>query len=183
MLQLNFTPFPVINTGRIVLRKPKIEDAKEMLFLRSDERVMKYIDRPRTKTIQEASEYIERINKLTDENEAINWAITLATDDVLIGTICFWRIERENHRAEVGYMLHPDYHRQGIMKETLQAVVQFGFNTLNFHSIVAIINPSNTASGLLLKGAGFEQEAYFHENYYFNGKFLDSAVYCLINKN
>ncbi len=27
----------------------------------------------------------------------------------------------------------------------------------------------------------FVKEAYFKENYYFNGKFLDTAVYCLLN--
>lgn len=182
MLQLNFTPFPQIETPRLILRKPNPRDAKEVLFLRSDQRVMRYIDRPPTNTIQEASDYIERINSLTDANQAINWAITLKEDDRLIGTICFWQIEKENFRAEVGYMLHPDYHRQGLMKEALSAVIRYGFNTLMFHSIVANINPQNDASKSLLEGLAFQQEAYFRENYFYNGRFSDTAIFCLLNK-
>jgi ribosomal-protein-alanine N-acetyltransferase len=34
----------------------------------------------------------------------------------------------------------------------------------------------------LLERAGFVREAYFKENYYFDGKFVDSAIYSLINK-
>ena len=109
------------------------------------------------------------------------WAITLQPDNKLIGTVCLFKIERENFRCEVGYMLHPDFHRKGIMTETLKTVLSFGFNVLKVHSIMADVNPANDASQLLLLSLGFEQEAYFRENYYFNGKFLDTAIFCIIS--
>jgi len=30
---------------------------------------------------------------------------------------------------------------------------------------------------------GFKKEAYFRENYYFNGEYLDSEIYSLLKKN
>jgi ribosomal-protein-alanine N-acetyltransferase len=30
---------------------------------------------------------------------------------------------------------------------------------------------------------GFVKEAYFRENYYYNGKFLDSEIYSLLEKD
>ena len=46
---------------------------------------------------------------------------------------------------------------------------------------MADVNPANDASQLLLLSLGFEQEAYFRENYYFNGKFLDTTILCIIS--
>ena len=46
---------------------------------------------------------------------------------------------------------------------------------------MAYVNPANDASKLLLISLGFKQEAYFRENYYFNGKFLDTAIFCIIS--
>ncbi len=68
------------------------------------------------------------------------------------------------------------------MSEALEAVINYAFNTLKLHSIEANINPENNASRQLLIKAGFNKEAYFKENYYFNGHFIDSEIYSLIHK-
>jgi len=56
-------------------------------------------------------------------------------------------------------------------------VLDYGFRALQFHSIEANVNPDNAASIKLLERNNFVREAYHKENYYFNGKFLDSAIY------
>jgi ribosomal-protein-alanine N-acetyltransferase len=38
------------------------------------------------------------------------------------------------------------------------------------------------ASGAILKKHGFKKEAYFAENYFFEGKFTDTQVYGLLNR-
>ncbi|MBS1655703.1 MAG: GNAT family N-acetyltransferase, partial [Bacteroidetes bacterium] len=83
--------------------------------------------------------------------------------------------------AETGYVLHPDYWRQGIMKEVLPVVCDFGFKKLGLHSIEARINISNIASERLLKTTGFKKEAWFKEDFFFRGKFYDTVVYSLLN--
>jgi ribosomal-protein-alanine N-acetyltransferase len=60
MLVLNFTPFPELKTGRLLLRKLAGTDANEMFFLRSNENVLRYIGREPTKTIAEAEELLIR---------------------------------------------------------------------------------------------------------------------------
>ncbi|MDQ6787925.1 MAG: GNAT family N-acetyltransferase, partial [Acidobacteriota bacterium] len=98
----------------------------------------------------------------------------------MIGTINFWKIKKENYRAEIGYMLDADYHGRGIMNEAIRAVLRFGFGEMNLHSVEANVNPDNAASIRLLEKNGFVREAYFKENYFFGGKFLDSAIYSLL---
>jgi len=183
MLELNFTPFPEIITARLLLRRIDKNDAPALLLLRSSETVMKYIDKEREKNISEVEALIQRIDDAIEKNDGINWGICLPGNrDELIGIISFWRIIKQHHRAEVGYLLHPDYWRQGYIQEALKAVIDFGFNTIKLHSIEAHINPNNAASAGLLEKMNFVREAYFKEDYYFRGQFLDTAIYSLLNK-
>lgn len=183
MLSLVFTPFPEIKTQRLLLRSMTEADAPELLFLRSDETVMQYIGREKTKSLEEAKEFILKINTSVAANESIFWAIALQNNPgTLIGTICFWNISKEHYRAEVGYMLHPAHWNKGIMKEAILAAIDYGFGEIRLHSIEARINPDNKASGVVLEKTGFIREAYFKEDFYFRGKFGDTAVYSLLTK-
>lgn len=180
MLQPNFTPFPILTTKRLVLRKISMNDVNELFFMRTDERVMRYIDKPRAKSLEESIAFVKAIHELEAHNNAVTWAITLREDPKLIGTVCLWNLQKEHFRAEIGYALHPDFHQKGIMHEVLEAVIDYGFNEMKLHSIEANVNPANEASIKLLEKNSFVKEAHFKENYFFEGKFLDSAIYSLL---
>lgn len=183
MLELNFSPFPEIKTKRLLLRRMTEADAPALLFMRSDEKTMQFIGREKTKSLEEAIGFIQKINASVEANESIMWGIALEEEPgTMIGTICFWNILKDHYRAEVGYMLHPGFWGKGIMQEAVLAVVDFGFNEIKLHSIEGHINPENIVSGIVLEKCGFVREAYFKENFYFKGKFSDSAVYSLLAK-
>lgn len=176
----NFSPFPVLETERLLLRQMNAGDAPQLFYLRSSEEVMKYIDRPRTASLQDALDLINRVDNMCLKSDGINWGITLKGADELIGTILLFNLEKEHYRAEIGYLLHPAHQRNGLMKEAIAKVLDYGFSVMQLHSVMANTNTGNTASQKLLENMGFVREAYFRENYYFNGKFLDSAVYGLL---
>jgi ribosomal-protein-alanine N-acetyltransferase len=111
------------------------------------------------------------------------WAITLNDENKVIGTICYWDLLKDHFRSQIGYELHPDYHRRGIMQEALTRVLDYGFNNMQLHSIEAHVAPDNEPSIKLLEKNRFVREAYFRENYFYNGKFLDTVVYSLVNDN
>ncbi len=180
MLKLNLTPFPTLETERCLLRGMQKEDAPEILHLRSHSATMQYLDRDKMKAVEEAEALIQKMNDDLDNNEAISWGIQLKEEDKLIGYIGYWRIMKEHYRAEIGYMLHPHYWNKGIMNEVMKKVIPFAFDHLKLHSIEANVNPNNAASIKILEKNGFVREGYFKENYYYNGRFLDSAIYSLI---
>lgn len=182
MLELNFQPFPELNTERLLLRRLAMKDAPEIFFLRSDENVIRYTGREPAVTMREAEEFIEKINKGIDNNEHIMWAIALKENpDKLIGTISIWQIKKEHYRAEAGYVLHPDFWRKGIIKETLMKIIEYGFETMKLHSLCAEVASENIASCKVLESAGFVKEAYFKEDFIFRGKFYDSVIYSKLN--
>ena len=183
MLELNFSPFPELKTERLVLRRMTQDDAEALLFLRSDEQVMKYINREPTTSIEEVRIFIDRINNDIDNKWAIMWALALQDDpSKMIGLVCFWKIRMEDHRAETGFTLHPQHWRKGLMKEALLKVIEYGFNVMGLHSIEGQINPENKASAGILQATGFVKEAYFREDFFFRGGYLDTEVYSLLNK-
>jgi ribosomal-protein-alanine N-acetyltransferase len=182
MIELNFTPFPELRTKRLLLRKLTANDAAEIFFLRSNEDVLRYLGREPAKSITEAKEFIELINKNVHENVSVLWGIALLDEPAkVIGTICLWNFKPENYRTEIGYILHPDHWGKGIMKEVINAVVDYGFNDLKLHSIEALLSPENIASSSVLERNGFVKEGHLKENFYFNGKFSDTAIYSRLN--
>lgn len=180
MNELNFTPFPVIETERLVMRNLSHNDVDEVLAIRGNETTMQYIPRPIARTKEDALAVIDMITGFTSRNERINWGITEKGNDKLIGIIGYVNFKPESHRAEVGYVLHHEYQRRGITHEALQAVTDYGFNTLQLHSLEAIIRTDNIASIQLVEKAGFVREAHFRDYIFHNGRYWDEYVYSLI---
>lgn len=109
MSAIHFEPFPAIETEHLILRRITKADAAAILFLRSDEGMMKYIDMPWFTTEDEAIGLIEKMDNLLEQQEGINWAITVKGDDALIGRICLFNFVKQHYRGELGYMLFPAY--------------------------------------------------------------------------
>jgi len=183
MLAINFAPFPNLETERLLLRRLVNEDVNEIFALRSNTEVMKYIPRPLVLTTEDALKHIEMIDEKIDSNEGINWAITLKDHPKLIGIIGHYRLKPEHYRAEIGYMILPEYQGQGIITEAINEVLKYGFDVMQLHSIEAVIDPENFASEKVLQKNGFVKEAHLKENEYYDGKFLDTVIYSILNKN
>ena len=184
MLEVNFSPFPEIKTARLILRCLKLSDAAAVLDLRSLDKTMQYIDRAKLTSIEEAEALIQKILQSVEINEGINWCMALIDEpEKLIGTIGFWRMMNQHYRAEVGYMLHPNYWKQGLIREAMLAVLDYGFTKMKLHSVEAHIDPVNTASANVLEKTGFIREGYFKEDFFYNGKFSDTAIYSLLGSS
>lgn len=178
-----FEEFPLLKTGRLLLRKQELKDAANLQQLRSNEQVMTYMDSDRHHDVRTSETFIARNLDSYQNKNGFFWVITAAETGSYLGDIILRKIDRTNARAEIGYTLMPEFWGRGYMKEAMRAVITFGFNDLQLHSIEANINPSNETSRALLIKTGFVKEAYFRENYFYNGKFLDTEIYSLLEKD
>jgi ribosomal-protein-alanine N-acetyltransferase len=178
-----FNLFPKLETERLLLIEFVKSDAAELFKIRSDERVLKYLDRDPHKTVEESELMIEGIIKSFINKEGINWIIRKKSTLNIIGYTGYWRMRKEDVRAEIGYAMKPEYWGNGFMQEALNKVIDFGINEFCIHSIEANVNPKNLSSIKLLEKVGFIKEAYFREDYLYNGKFCDSAIYSLLETN
>ena len=178
-----FETFPELESERLFFRAYKKDDAQTLLNLRSHKAVSKYMDTTVPKQIEDTEKRIEGYHKSFDKNEGITWVIIEKSSNKPIGDFGIWRIDKQNSRGDIGYILHPDYWGKGYMTEALNTLIRFGFNNLNIHSYAANVNTENENSKALLLKFGFTLEANFRENFYYDGQFLDSEIYCLIKSD
>ncbi len=183
MKTISFLPFQNLESERLFLRQITNEDINEVFELRSNPEIMKFVPRPLISKKEEALEHIKLIQTKIEENEGINWAITIKGNPKLIGIIGHYRISWENLRSEIGYMILPEYHGKGITSEAVKLLIDYGFNTMKMHSLEAIIDPRNQASARVLQKNNFVLEGQFKEDTFWQGEWLDSNVYSLLNKN
>ena len=154
---MTLSTFPILVTDRLTLRKLLESDVQEIFLLRSDKIVNKYLDRQPSKTLEEALNFIRKVNDKIKNDTGFYWAITLADNEKLIGTICLFDFSDELKKCKIGYELLPNYHGQGIMNETLKKVIEFTFQTLGLNTIDASTHKDNRRSTKLLLKYNFEE--------------------------
>lgn len=141
-----------LETERLVLKSINENHAEDILKIRSNAEINKFLKRIPPQTNHEALSFILTIKQRVENKETIFWGISLKNQSELIGTICLWNFSDDRKTAEVGYELLPNYHRKGIMSEALKTVLNFGFNELYLNEILAFTNKFNENSkSLLLK--------------------------------
>lgn len=183
ILQTRFSPLPEIQTDRLLLRQIKLSDAPEVFYLRSNPEVLKYIGKEPCQSIKEAAAFIGKVLTDLEAGDGVAWAITLKDDpEIMIGHIGFWRMDKPAFRAEIGYLIHPQHWGKGLIKEAIKATLQFGFQTMNLHSVEARISPQNLASAAVLEANGFIKEGHLKESFCFREKFEDTVIYSILNK-
>jgi [ribosomal protein S5]-alanine N-acetyltransferase len=155
MMQLSFSPFPVLHTERLVLRQLNTGDTTAIALLRSDPDVNLFLDRPSAVSAEDAAAFIKKINDGIAAQESLYWVICFKEDQQFAGTICLWNIIPETDTAETGYELLPAFHGKGVMREALQAVLAYGFEQMKLQTIAAFSRHDNAKSIQLLERAGF----------------------------
>ena len=177
-----FASFPVLETERCILRAATPDDAADIFRIQSDPRVTRYLGRQPMTSLDQAVQRIKSYRTTFSEQTGIIWAITRRGEQQVIGTCVFWNLVKPHFRAEIGYMLAPEWWRQGIVTEAASAALNFGFTTMGLHSVEAQTAPENAASRGVLEKLGFVLEGYFHEDYYnpVNECFSDTTVYSLL---
>ena len=155
MLNRTFAAFPILTTERLTLRQPVVNDEQEIFTLRSDSEINKYLDRKIANTIDDAKDFINRVNEHINKNDSLYWAITFTDKNILIGTICLFSFSDESDKCEIGYELLTNFQGQGIMKEAAEKVIDYAFNTIKVEKIEAFFHRDNQSSIKLLEKLSF----------------------------
>jgi len=155
MLNRTFTPFPILTTERLTLRQLVSNDEQAIFNLRSDREINKYLDRPISNTIDDARNFINKVNENIIKSNALYWAITFSDKNILVGTICLFGFSDEDYKCEIGYELLTNFQGQGIMKEAAEKVIDYGFNIIRVQKIEAFLHRDNQSSIKLLEKLSF----------------------------
>ena len=109
------------------------------------------------------------------------FAVTLQDAPRVIG-VGELRIQDAAHQlANMGYVLHPDFWRQGLGTEIGRALVSFGFETLKLHRIAASCDSRNLASGRILQKSGMTHEGRLRQDILLRDGWRDSDLYAILD--
>ncbi len=150
MINKNSLSFPVLKTERLTLRQLSIDDQQPIFTLRSDAEINKYLEREPCRAIEDATNFISRINDNIKKGNSLYWVITLTNTKTFVGTICLFNFSEETSSCEIGYELMRQFQAQGIMKEAAAKVIGYAFQTLQFQKITAFTHKENRQSIKLL---------------------------------
>ena len=136
---------PHIQTQRLSLRPPTLDDLDDLHRVWTDPDVRRYLWDdgiiPKERTTQELH---KTIDCFATHGFGL-WAVCLKGHTQLIG-ICGLLPEDNPREAELLYALAPAYWKQGLITEAAQAVLQYGLESLGFERIVASADVPNVGS-------------------------------------
>ncbi|EJW13120.1 50S ribosomal protein acetyltransferase [Rhodovulum sp. PH10] len=147
----------VLETERLVLRAPRLQDAETVTALAGDRRIAENTLRiPHPYRLGDAEDWIASTNV---EGRDETFLITLRDDDAVTGGAVIgacgleWRNGRD---PEVGYWLGAEHWGKGYATEALRALVDHAFADHEYDVLLAGARTSNPASRRVLEKCGFQ---------------------------
>lgn len=123
-----------------------------------------------------------RMNRLLLRNPSLYylWDIKKNGSEKVIGNLGFHNYVIEHKRSEIGYMCYKGWRNQGVVTESLEAILRFGFSKLSLIRVEAYLDKDNFASESVLKKSNFKKEGLLRSHYVNESKKCDSLVYSLL---
>jgi RimJ/RimL family protein N-acetyltransferase len=142
---------PVLETARLILRAPRLGDAKTVATLANERHIAENTARiPHPYKLEDAKDWIGGANKNPDEE---SYVITLR-NGVLIGA-CGLEM-RDGPVPEIGYWLGQPHRGKGYATEAVRALIDHAFGDLEHDALQSAARVTNPASRRVLEKCGFQ---------------------------
>ena len=145
----------VIENVRFMPFGPNSEDETKMFLKRSIER---YSDNPMIDFV---------------------FAITLKETGDVIGGCGIMKVDE--NQANMGWILHRDFWKQGFGTELAGELIRFGFDELKLHRIYATCDSENYGSYRVMERNNMRREAHFIKKNLRRGEWRDELVYAILD--
>ena len=157
MTNREFTPFPILVSERLTLRQLLLNDAENIFAIRSDAEINKYLDRPPSKSIDDAINFINIITENIKMNKSIYWVVAWTETKSFVGTICLFEFSDTQNTCEIGYELLNNFQGKGIMQEAASKVIEYAVQNIKIQTIEAFTHKNNQSSNRLLEKLEFKK--------------------------
>jgi RimJ/RimL family protein N-acetyltransferase len=171
---------PTLQTKRLLLRPFELSDGEDLRRLAGDRAIADTtLQIPHPYEAGMAEEWILTQRPRFEAGEQVVFAVVLRESGQLIGAIGLV-IEGKFRRAELGYWIGRPYWRNGYCTEAAQAILEFGFRSLNLNRIHAYHFKRNPASGRVMQKLGMKHEGSAPQHIMKWGAFEDVDLYGIL---
>jgi ribosomal-protein-alanine N-acetyltransferase len=171
----------LLTTPRLVLRECAADDLAAFHEIDADPEVVRYVSYGPW-TLEESRRDLDfHIAQQTIlPRSSYYLAVVLQAEDRLIGWCSLDITSQKHHEAELGYALHRRSWGRGYSTEAAQAILTFGFTSLDLHRVFATCSPENAASERVLQKLGMQLEGRLRGNKWSKGRWRDSLLYAIL---
>ncbi len=182
-------PIQPILTDRLELRPLTSLDTAALQTFRGHPDAVRYLSHGAL-TAEQTGQLLAGLQARAEQSTAewfhFGWAIVLRSAGTVIGDGRTWNTAEPPmpgslpvRFASLGYLLHPDHHRNGYGREAAGALVRWLFTERGTDVVYAGVYEPNAASQRLLENLGFVRDRYFTASQDTHGKGLPSWRYRL----
>ena len=178
----------ILKTKRLILRKPKISDSKDLVEGLNNKEVSEFLATvPYPYKESDAKWWIKKCLKDWGKNkkEDYKFFIELKLEKKIIGAIDISNLNNQNKTCETGSWINKKYWRKGYIMEAKIAINEFAFNKLKVRKMETEVYSKNKASNAAQLAMGYKYEGcrIKHGISKATGKINDENIYGLMKED
>lgn len=176
--------FPILESSRLILDELQPADSLSLLDILSNSEVKQHYDLQSVVDIDSAEQVLKAFRARYEKGFGVRWAIREPSSEILLGTCGFNVWVQENASSAMGFELHPDYWRRGLMTEAINLMLDYGFSghaPVKMHRITAMTKPENIGAVRALEKSGFTCEGTLRDGGYWGQRFHDLLLYAKLS--
>lgn len=133
--------------------------------------------------LDQARDLIERDLKSMPASKHLCLGIVPICEGQVVGTCTLFDIYQASRRAEAGFVLGRSAWGKDYMSEALDAVLDYGFCSMDLNRVEADTDPRNFAAANILERLGFAKEGHLRERWIMGDEKSDTALYGLLESD
>jgi len=178
---------PTLTYGTLTLRPSQESDIESIYQACQDPLISHFTTVPANYTLEHAQSFVRQLDPegLQSKRE-IRFIIesNQGATPGLAGVISFHSPNFNNKVAEIGYWIAKEYRGKSIGTTAVKVLTNFGFETMGWNRIEAMIDHDNEASKKVVTRAGYEHEGLLRQRVIrANGDVIDMDLFAVLQKN
>ena len=154
------TEVPTLTRGLINLRKPELKDTQAVFDGCQDPLIPRFTAISANYSMAHALDYVQRVDASLRTQRELPLIIEYGNGDdrKFAGTISFHSISVKNSVGEIGYWMSESMRGKSIATTAVRMLTDYGFATIGFKRVEAMVDVENMASTKLLTSAGYQRD-------------------------
>ena len=173
------TEFPIIKTKRLLLRQFVESDLESVFKGLSHPDIIKYYG-VSYQTLEDTKQQMTFFADLEKNETGIWWAVCSADNKTFYGAGGLNSLSKEHKKAEIGFWLISEFWGDGIMKEAMPLICNYGFNSLGLHRIEGLVETENKNCKKAMAKLDFQHEGTMKDCEIKNGAFISLDIFAKV---
>lgn len=173
-----------LHTQRLLIRNFTTSDLDAFLAYRNDPEVAKYQSWSLPYPREQAEVFIREMQDIhaPKQGDWLQLALEIKETGEMIGDVAFGVKEDDPRQCSVGFTIASAYQKNGYATEALTALLDYLFEDVDMHRVVADCDTENVGSWKTLEKLGFRREAHFVDSFLYGKEHRSEYFYGLLQR-